>query len=191
MTDIFKFDISDFSAGWECIILHFNQIQISFDASDIGNEPIAQLINATLTLDEFNGSKKPNFAYFNLDSEPGKLKAYLKRNIRTNLLNIKIEIYEDDSYDKKRMWEIRDFSYDVFRQGVVQSAAKVLLEYGLLGFSMNWNWQDVTFPILDYLKLLGNDAIHSENDNSYHSNGMAEFESVLKVIKSLVTNISK
>lgn len=181
--DEFSIEIGDICAGWESIKLIFNKIELPFEASYIGDEPLSTLIEAADLLDD-----KESHYYIEWKDEPGYMKLELKHEALSDKLLIDIEHNkEDDSKSaSSRHWNI-EMQFSQFRNAVVRIAKEILCKYGFIGFIDNWDYDQTSFPIGSLLSILG------AKSNSY--SGIIEHKSDLQkeiaILNDLLANTAR
>lgn len=121
----FKIAISDCSVGWEKVSISINEFNIAFDASDLGSEPLTDMINALSVLEQCI----PYTINILWTSEPGELQLRLKRNIKNDFIKIKIKQTDDENDVENLQITTHTFkriSYNAFKKALLCCNPKFL-----------------------------------------------------------------
>lgn len=183
--DRFEIEITEFSFGWMKLVFNINGIEIPFTASYVGPEPLGSLIEAVNGLEEcYEGYKESKF-FLSWEREPARSDIELVRNVCTDKLKININLDADlvEENESARKWEIEDFDYSVFKEGVLKCVFSMLKKYGILGYSMTWDAsRGYKFPFADLLKILGVGTNFDEETESYRSD-------IINDLKTIANNL--
>lgn len=184
LKDKFEIKVSSFSYGWMDITLVFNNIEIPFKASDIGPEPLGELV---LTLDRLESPGYiPDIRYGRSCwvSEPGQIEIEFERFISEDKLNIYITIDEDP----KKKWEIKGISYQLFKKEVLRCVCEVLIKYGMVGYSMTWKEDCYNFPVTSLMKIIVNQSYNMNSDDVFITNYKKELHFLTKFLDNGISD---
>lgn len=179
--DRFEIEITEFSFGWMKLVFNINGIEIPFTTSYVGAEPLGSLIEAVIGLEECDDGYQESRYFLSWVREPGRSDIELVRNVHTDKLKININLDADIRAEDEstRKWEIEDFDYSVFKDGVLKCVFSTLKKYGLLGYSMTWDASDgYKFPFDALLKVLGVEANFDEGTGSYRSDIISDLKTI-------------
>lgn len=185
--DRFSIKVKSVSYGCEDISLFFNDQEIYFFASYMGYEPVTTLIKSLVWLErDVEGVDYMTTSFEWLD-EPGSLKFDLRKDLQEDhiLIRIKYDNCVDDSlYHREKDWCF-EMPYSLYRQTVLDTALRVLKEYGLNGFNESWADDPDTFSICSLISLLGNELSYHEEGDNFHSDLMGEFKLLAKKMEEI------
>ena len=179
--DRFEIEVTEFAFGWMRLVFNINGIEIPFTASSIGPEPLGSLIEAVNALEECDDGCLESRYFLSWEREPARSDIELVRNACTDKLKITINLDADhvEEYESARKWEIEDFDYSVFKEGVLKCVFSMLQKYGLLGYSMTWDASDgYKFPFADLLKISGVETHFDEGTRSYRSDIINDLKTI-------------
>lgn len=173
--DSFKFHVQNLSFGWCRVVMYINDKEIHYNASYLGANPIASLIEACLEL-YFEKGKY----YITWQAEPGILDITLDLKAN-NQLFIDIIDKDDDGNTNSREWhEIVPF--ETFVSAIVSEGFRVLNAFGLYGYRCSWS-DSTDFPLAALLRIT-NEVKCVLHGDSYNSDLSTE-------IKCLQEHLSK
>ena len=151
---VFRFDINDFSMGWEEISFQFDHVTVSLSICDAGPEVLTTLIHAAVNL---TGDPADESFFADWSAESGDIHLGIYREGDSILICMDWgEIDEEgerQTYHHQHKIRLRDFLSEIRREAV-----EMLQQYGLIGFGANWAMQNDTydtFPLASLLKLEG------------------------------------
>lgn len=140
----FDIEIERIVSGWEYIKLRFDDIEIPFEASYIGREPISTLVVSIFHLkNHLDFNIEDYFAKWHWNDEPGKIRFEVKRSSTTDVLTIDIVLDKYDNGSDIKQWHFK-MPYVLYRNIVIKTALRQLKRYGIKGFHENWMADDFT-----------------------------------------------
>lgn len=166
----FSIKIDNMFYGWESVVLNFNGIEIPFEASYIGDEPVSSLIVAVNALDcEYDSESSESNYTFSWKSEPGVMELSFNHNLKSGKLFIEIMRHDSGSPDESsRCWNI-EMDYPIFRSAVIYATINTLQKYGILGFEQNWAVESFSFPLTALLSAMGATTFHDSEEDTFKS----------------------
>lgn len=173
--EVFKFRIQSLSFGWCRILMQINDKEISFNASYIGPNPLASLVETCLDIVIDAEENYYDTHHITWETEPGLLKMQLQLN-KTNKLHIDLNITDDRELHET-------IHFNDFVTSVVSEGFRVLNAFGLYGYRCSWSDQ-TDFPLSSLLRLTGKTKGKQFGD-SYNSNFTEEIESLQDYIAKL------
>lgn len=173
--EVFKFRIQSLSFGWCRILMQINDKEISFNASYIGPNPLASLVETCLDIVIDAEENYYDTHHITWETEPGLLKMQLQLD-KTNKLHIDLNITDDRELHET-------IHFNDFVTSVVSEGFRVLNAFGLYGYRCSWSDQ-TDFPLSSLLRLTGKTKGKQFGD-SYNSNFTDEIESLQDYIAKL------
>ena len=163
--DRVQIDVLDLEVGWETIRMTFDDRVIEYCASYVGEEPISTLVDAADALDGCYNGYREEKCFVQWQKEPGFIEITFYRKEDRDYIEMSIES-DDPEIDGYSAY----FDYNVFKDAVIKASLTVLKKYGIIGYSLGWNKTYHTFPVHQFLALLGiKSSISTESDESYSS----------------------
>ncbi|MBQ5372319.1 MAG: hypothetical protein IIU53_06035 [Rikenellaceae bacterium] len=183
----FDIEIERIDSGWEYIKLRFDDIEIPFEASYIGREPISTLVVSIFNLEnhlDFN--IEDYFAKWHWNDEPGKIRFEVKRSSTTDVLTIDIVLDKYDNGSDIKQWHFK-MPYVLYRNIVIKTALRQLKRYGIKGFHENWMADDFTeLPTMLIVILSSETKSLSEDPNS--TERFSDILSEIELLKQALQN---
>lgn len=181
----FSISVKSLSFGSEEITLIFDGQEIPFYASYIGPEPISSLVESLVRLEEEIENMDYTRYHITWSDEPGTLDFEMSKEKFEDHIQIKIKFDNCgiEQYHKTGNWEF-EMPYSLYRQTVLNTALKVIIEYGLNGLNDSWADGKDTFPFGSLVSLLGGQSAYHEESDSFRSN-------ILDELKVLTDSIAK
>jgi len=175
--DSFDIYIKSISFGNEEITLSFGGQKIPFYSTYMGPEPISSLIESLVGLEEEIDNMDYTRYFITWSDEPGTLDFEMyKDNYKDHILiKIKFDNCGIEQYHKTGNWEF-DMPYSLYRKTVLNTALKVITEYGLNGLNDSWADGKDTFPICSLISLLGGRSSYYKESDSFRSNILDELK---------------
>ena len=149
--DVFKFHVQNLSFGWCRVLMHINDKEIYFNASYVGVNPLASMIDACESLME-----DPEKYHVVWQKEPGELDIKFHLDDKKQL---HIDVYEKsfvfDAGEEKG--EINDEWHEIvpfekFVSSIVSEGFRVLNAFGLYGYRCSWQDHE-DFPLTNLLRI--------------------------------------
>ena len=142
----FNFHVQKLSYGWSSVVMHINDKEIAYNASYLGEEPLASMIEACSDLIMEGGNY-----YINWYTEPGRLQIDLHLDAESGMLQI-------DIFDKERLEQDKEWHETVpfkdFVDAIAHEGFRVLNAFGLYGYRQSW-LSETDFPLTMLLRLTG------------------------------------
>lgn len=158
--------IHTLQCGWEKIEIVSDYWNVLFNASYLGQEPVASLIHAVYEL-EFGGtcrfgSDKVDYEYdIQWISEPGYLNMeFLRTDEVLNVHLIKALDYVDKVRFKEDIWFTIPFG--MFKKEVIRVSLCLLKEYGICGYYESWS-DKKDFPLGILFRLIAGGSNEDSN----------------------------
>lgn len=175
--------------GWMRIIFKFNDLIIDFTADTTLSSPLAELVHATLDLEDYKDSDYEMQAV--LEDSLEKLIFLLSWDSNKDVLLKVIREYEetiDENHNihpaYKEEWDFI-MNFACWKVVVLVLCLDLLKKYGLLG--VNSNMGRDSFPIDGMLRLCYNHIHITQNEDSKYS----DFYEDIKLLKKLVSRIDE
>lgn len=183
--DSFDINVNSLSFGSEAITLTFDGQKVPFYASYIGPEPVSSLIESLVGLEEEIENMDYTRYFITWSDEPGTLdfEMYKDKFEDHILIKMKFDNCGIEQYHKTRNWEF-EMQYTLYRKTVLNTALKVITEYGLNGLNDSWADGKDTFPFGSLVSLLGGQSSYHKESDSFRSN-------ILDELKVLTDSIAK
>lgn len=152
---VFKFHVQNLSFGNCRVTMLINDKEIHYDASYIGDNPLATLIDACADLLDTSG-----LAYIYGDgrhfiewqAEPGTLSIDLTLD-KEGMLHFDIVDDKDRNDIENPEWH-EVIPFDAFLSAVMEEGFRVLNAFGLCGYRTSW-CNDTDFPLTNLLRITG------------------------------------
>lgn len=171
----FKFRVQNLAFGWCRVVMYINDKMISYNASYLGQNPLATLIDACADLMDEDGDY-----YIEWQQEPGTLK--IDMNLDENKM-LHFDIINHNGNDIEPEWhEVVPFADVVL--AIQSEGFRVLNAFGLCGYRKSWQ-NDVDFPLTNLLRITG-DCKNFWNGDSCTSNLQEEISCLSEHISELV-----
>lgn len=178
--------VSEMSFGWQKIHLKFDEIQIDFYGSYIGQCPLSSLISLMAEIDaDIDNENIPDEMWVKWFEEPG----VFEMDIKYDGLNddITIQISDENLLTGGKISNPNEeyhfvVSHEVFRNAVIKESSRMLKAYGLRGYNENWCNGIDNFPMSAFLRLLGNKSKYNSESDTYSS----DFEQEISLLKSIL-----
>lgn len=163
----FNIEIERIDSGWEHIKLRFDDIEIPFEASYIGSEPISTLVASIFHLENhFYITTDDYFARWHWNDESGEMRFEVERSSTTDVLTIDIVFDKYDNGSDIKQWHFQ-MPYVLYRNIVIKTALRQLKRYGIKGFHENWMTDDFTELPTMLIEILSSETKRlSEDPNS-------------------------
>ena len=173
--EVFKFHVQELSYGWCRVVMLINDKEIHYNASYLGQNPLASFIDACEDLYNEEGTY-----YVVWQAEPGILEITLDLK-GDNQLYLDIIDKDGDNESINGEWH-EIIPFEVFVSAIVSEGFRVLNAFGLYGYKCSW--PDYTeFPLSNLLHITGRIQIKTIGD-SYISD-------IVKEMECLQENLSK
>lgn len=183
----FNIEIERIDSGWEHIKLRFDDIELPFEASYIGREPISTLVVSIFNLEnhlDFNIDDY--FAQWHWNDETGKMRFEAERSSTTDVLTIDIVFDKYDNGSDIKLWHFQ-MPYVLYRNIVIKTALRQLKRYGIKGFHENWMTDDFTELPTMLIAILSSETKRlSEDPNS--SEQFSDIFSEIELFKQALQN---
>lgn len=140
----FKFHVRNLAFGWCRVVMNINDKMIEYNASYLGPNPLATLIDACVDLMVDDGNY-----YITWQQEPG--------NLQIDLTLVEKILYFDiinhNGTDNEPEWHEK-VPFEEFASAIQAEGFRILNAFGLYGYQRSW--QDNTdFPLTNLLHLTG------------------------------------
>lgn len=142
---MFKIHVRNLSFGWCRVVMYINDKMIEYNASNLGQNPLATLIDACVGLMEEDGNH-----YIKWEQEPGMLQIDLNLD-EEKMLHVDI-INHNECDDSSEWHEV--VSFEDFVSSVQSEGFRILNAFGLCGYRKSWQ-RDEDFPLTNLLRLTG------------------------------------
>ena len=158
--NVFKFHVQNLAYGWCRVVMYINDKEIHYNASYLGTNPIASLIEACLDLFIEKGKY-----YITWQAEPGILDITLDLK-ENNQLIIDIIDKDDDGNTFSREWH-EIIPFETFVSAIVSEGFRVLNAFGLYGYRCSWS-DSTDFPLTALLRITNGVkcVLHGDSYNS-------------------------
>ena len=180
----FDIEIKSLSWGSEDIVLTFDNQEVSFYASYLGEEPLSSLIESLIALEEEIENLDYTRFFIQWHSEPGVLDFEMYKDKGKDHMKIIIK-RDDDNMDVSddSVAETFELPYSLYKKTVINTALKALIKYGVKGFNDSWSDGTETFPLCSLISLLTKSS--SFNEESCHSDIFEELECIRKALNNI------
>lgn len=186
--DVNSFDIKIKSLSWgsEDIVLTFDNQDISFHASYIGEEPLSSLIESLIALEEEIINLDYTHFFIKWQSEPGVLDIEMKKDKGKDHMKIIIK-RDDDNMDVGDGTGAKTFElpYSLYKKTVIDTALKALVKYGVKGFNDSWSDGTETFPLCSLISLLTKTSSFNKTEESFHSDIYEELNCIRQALNNI------
>ena len=151
----FRIHVQEIAWGWCGIELYINDKIIKWMASYIGVNPLASLIETSLSFyaikynNENEEDEKERIVW---SDEPNSLQLDLRLD-KSRMVHFDIEEYDDDNILLEEWHEVVPF--EDMREAVVSEGFRVLNAFGLCGYHASWTGK-ANFPLSRLLRLPAN-----------------------------------
>ena len=175
---VFKFHVISLSYGWCKVVMIINNKEISFNASYIGDNPLASFIDACMCLKE-----KWDEYHIVWEDEPGTLKIHLKLGEK-DMLHFDIttsDMWDEDESVEKEWHEVVPFN--AFEDAIISEGFRVLNAFGLYGYRLAW-LNDEDFPIINLLHI-SSESEELGEDGSFTTDISKEINAIQKHISNM------
>lgn len=175
---VFKFHVISLSYGWCKVVMIINNKEISFNASYIGDNPLASFIDACMCLKE-----KWDEYHIVWEDEPGTLKIDLKLGEK-DMLHFDItasDMWDEDESVEKEWHEVVPFN--AFEDAIISEGFRVLNAFGLYGYRFAW-LNDEDFPITNLLHI-SSESEELGEDGSFITDISKEINTIQKHISNM------
>ncbi len=175
---VFKFHVISLSYGWCKVVMIINNKEISFNASYIGDNPLASFIVACMCLKE-----KWDEYHIVWEDEPGTLKIHLKLGEK-DMLHFDIttsDMWDEDESVEKEWHEVVPFN--AFEDAIISEGFRVLNAFGLYGYRLAW-LNDEDFPITNLLHI-SSESEELGEDGSFTTDISKEINAIQKHISNM------
>ena len=163
--------------GWQTICLSFDDTNIGFLASYVGDCPLSSLITLVAGIDvEIQDGELPIKRHIEWFQEPGAMQLLVEsdgmidnitiKRTSQDLLGFDFSVDEMENPDEIFHFQVH---HEALRNAVMAEATRMLKEFGLSGYNDNWNDGLDNFPVCAFLQLLGNNSV-CVDDDAYYSN---------------------
>ena len=145
--ETFKFHVQNLSFGWCRVVMLINDKKVCYNASYLGENPLASLIDACADY-----MIEPGKYYLSWQREPGLLKIDMDLD-DSNMLHL--DIFDQDESGDTIYGEWHEtIPFEDFVSAIVSEGFKVLNAFGLYGYRCSWqNHED--FPLTNLLRITG------------------------------------
>lgn len=143
----FQFRVQDLSYGWCRVRMLINNKEVNFNASYLGPNPLASLIEIC---EDFLVSQNEDTCYTTWLAEPGQLEIKLRLD-QQNLLHLDLAEKIDDGENIYQKWH-EAVHFNAFVSSIVSEAFRVLNAFGLYGYYSSWS-DHIDFPLACLLRI--------------------------------------
>jgi len=182
---VYKFHVKSLSYGWCKAVMIINDKEISFNASYIGDNPLASFIDACASLKD-----KWDEYHIVWEDEPGTLKIDLKLDNK-DMLHFDItasDMWDENESVEKEWHEVIPFN--AFETAIISEGYRVLNAFGLYGYRLAW-LNDEDFPLTNLLHISG-ECEELWRERSSTSDISKEIKAIQKHISNMrITNETK
>ena len=175
---VFKFHVISLSYGWCKVVMIINNKEISFNASYIGDNPLASFIDACMCLKE-----KWDEYHIVWEDEPGTLKIHIKLGEK-DMLHFDIttsDMWDEDESVEKEWHEVVPFN--AFEDAIISEGFRVLNAFGLYGYRLAW-LNDEDFPITNLLHI-SSESEELGEDGSFTTDISKEINAIQRNISNM------
>lgn len=141
---MFKFHIRNLSYGWCRVVMYINDKLIEYNASYLGPNPLATLIDACVDLMVDDGNY-----YITWQQEPGSLQIDL--TLEEKILYF--DIINHNGTDNEPEWHEK-VPFEEFVSAIQAEGFRILNAFGLYGYQCSWQ-DNSDFPLTNLLRLTG------------------------------------
>lgn len=176
--------------GWQTISLTFDETEIGFLASYIGDCPLSSLITLVARIDAgIEDEEAPIKRHIKWFQEPGAMQVIVEsdgtidditiKKTSQDVLCVDFDVEEMENPDETYHFHVR---HEDLRNAVIAEGSAMLKEFGIQGYNENWYFGLDNFPVASFLKLLGNKVAGDEEDEIFTSN----LEDEINLLKSIL-----
>ena len=176
--------------GWQTISLKFDETEVGFLASYIGDCPLSTLITLVAKIDvciedgdlpikrHTEWFQEPGAMQFIVESDGNIDNITIKKTYR-DVLCVDFNVEEMENPDEIYHFQVR---HEDLRNAVIAEATSMLKEFGILGYNSNWNDEPDNFPVSAFLYLLGNKVTSDDEDCDIYTSRLDDEINLLKSI---------
>lgn len=141
----FKFHVRDLAYGSCSVVMYINDKMIVFNASYLGPNPLASLIDACVDLIE-----EGDDYYIKWQQEPGTLQ--IDMNLDKDKM-LHFDIINHNGSDKEPEWH-ETVPFEDFVSAIRDEGFRILNAFGLIGYQRSWQ-SNSDFPLVNLLRITG------------------------------------
>lgn len=175
----FQFRVQDLSYGWCRVRMLINNKEVNFNASYLGPNPLASLIEIC---EDFLVSQNEDTCYTTWLAEPGQLEIKLRLD-QQNLLHLDLAEKIDDGENIYQKWH-EAVHFNAFVSSIVSEAFRVLNAFGLYGYYSSWS-DHIDFPLACLLRITD---IIKANKRDYSDSCFTDLSKELDCISETLPN---
>ena len=156
--------------GWQTISLMFDDTEVGFLASYVGDCPLSSLITLVAGIDaDIEDDELPSRRHQEWFQEPGAMQIIVESDGTIDNFTIKktykdqleVDFSVEEMVDPDETYHFQ-VKHEDFKKAVIAEATRMLKEFGIRGYNENWNYGIDNFPISAFLCLLGNKSSYDE-----------------------------
>jgi hypothetical protein len=176
--------------GWQTISLTFDETEIGFLASYIGDCPLSSLITLVARIDASTEDEEETIKrHTEWYQEPGAIQFIVESDGTIDNITIKktsqdvlcvvFDVEEMENPEETFHCQVR---HKDLRNAVIAEATAMLKEFGIQGYNENWYYGLDNFPVASFLLLLGNKTSADEGGDIFTS----RLDDEINLLKSIL-----